>query len=633
MCGKRDARRGQPGDDSRRVALKVLWQAFPARLAVVGLLCLAGGVLPAIFAVLVARLAADVPVAIRGGWASSGGYVVIRILAAIGLVLLVQELVAAAREVLRWDLYRRYEEYLVARVMRATVSAPGLDLFEDPALAKLTDRAVRIAQFEPGDLVDGLTTNWTARAPGLAAIAVVATVWPAAAVVVALAWFLVGRQMEADFRRGDREAWADAMNRAAYVGRLGQEATWAKEVRVFGLTDWLSTRFGWHWDVILAEMAAARRAGRGRTFAVLGAALLANAAVLAWAVRAAVDGSLTIGQLTLLVQGLLTMAAIASYSGDQLIAYGASRPPVVIELERAIARQAPSTQVSGRPADGLPTRHIRLEHVHFRYPGREEPVFDDLTLRIEAGRSLAVVGLNGAGKTTLIKMLTGLERPQRGHIWVDDIDLADLDLHSWRQSIAAIFQDFTHYELTARDNIGFGAIETLTGSDHGDIDHGDIDERLIAAAGRAGAADILSALPHGLDTPLSHRFAGGVDLSGGQWQRIALARALHAVESGARMLILDEPTAQLDVRAEADIYDRFLELSRGLTTIVISHRFSTVRRADRIVVLDHGQIREDGSHEQLLAAGGVYARLFRNQAQYYSTTPTPAGPLAGDDDA
>ncbi|MGH3524741.1 MAG: hypothetical protein ACRDU4_18405, partial [Mycobacterium sp.] len=184
-------------------------------------------------------------------------------------MLVVQELVAAVREVLRWDLYRRYEEYLVARVMRATVSVPRLDLFEDPALARLTDRAVRIAQFEPGDLVDGLSTKWAARAPGLAAIVVVATVWPIAAVVLAFVWIVAGQQMQADSRRLDRETWAEAMRRAAYVGQLAQESAWAKEVRVFGLVDWLSARFGWHWDAILTEMAAARQAGRRRTCAVI----------------------------------------------------------------------------------------------------------------------------------------------------------------------------------------------------------------------------------------------------------------------------------------------------------------------------------------------------------------------------
>jgi ATP-binding cassette subfamily B protein len=187
--------------------------------------------------------------------------------------------------------------------------------------------------------------------------------------------------------------------------------------------------------------------------------------------------------------------------------------------------------------------------------------------------------------------------------------------------VAAIFQDFVRYELPARDNIGFGAVEVLR--------DGDADQRLATAARRAGADQILANLPDGLDTTLSRRFPGGVDLSGGEWQRIALARAMAAVEAGARVLVLDEPTAHLDVRAEADLYDRFLDLTEGLTTIIISHRFSTVRRADRIVVLDGGRITEDGSHDELVAAGRQYAQLFQKQAMRYSDTTPENG--SGDD--
>ncbi|MEZ4836865.1 MAG: ATP-binding cassette domain-containing protein [Caldilineaceae bacterium] len=211
----------------------------------------------------------------------------------------------------------------------------------------------------------------------------------------------------------------------------------------------------------------------------------------------------------------------------------------------------------------------------------------------------------------MIKLLAGLELPQSGRITVDGIDLAKFDQNSWRKAVAAIFQDFVRYELSARDNIGFGAVERLQ--------HEANDERLTAIAARAGAATSLSALPAQLDTILSRRFAGGADLSGGQWQRIALARALAAVEDGAKVLILDEPTAHLDVRAEAELYDRFLELTHGLTTIVISHRFSTVRRADRIVVLEDGRITEDGSHDELVATGGQYAQLFQLQAMRYGS--------------
>jgi ABC-type multidrug transport system fused ATPase/permease subunit len=259
-------------------------------------------------------------------------------------------------------------------------------------------------------------------------------------------------------------------------------------------------------------------------------------------------------------------------------------------------------------------------------------VLDGLDLAIPAGRSLAIVGANGAGKTTLIKLLCGLYEPTAGRVTVDGVDLRALLPADWQRRVAAIFQDFVQYHLTARENVVLGA-----------PGHAEDLERLRAAAEKAGAAEVIEALPRGWDTVLSRRYEGGTDLSGGQWQRIALARALFAVEPasrshtplpgspagatrtpadpGARVLILDEPTAALDVRAEAALYERFLELTAGLTTIVISHRFSTVRRADRIVVLDGGRVAEDGTHESLVAAGGRYATMFALQAQRFVDGP------------
>jgi ATP-binding cassette subfamily B protein len=235
-------------------------------------------------------------------------------------------------------------------------------------------------------------------------------------------------------------------------------------------------------------------------------------------------------------------------------------------------------------------------------------VLRSLDLTIEAGRSLAIVGLNGAGKTTLVKLLARLHEPQSGRIVVDGAPLTEYAVHAWRRRVAAIFQDFVHYELPVRDNVGFGAVELLRD-----------DEKIRLALERAGALEFVDDLPRGLETTLSRSYDDGAELSGGQWQRIAIARALMAVEGGASVLVLDEPTANLDVRAEAAFFDRFLELTRGLTTILISHRFSTVRRADRIVVLEHGRVIEDGTHEQLLELEGRYAELFHLQAARFQS--------------
>ncbi|HEX7168778.1 MAG TPA: ABC transporter ATP-binding protein, partial [Acidimicrobiales bacterium] len=276
-----------------------------------------------------------------------------------------------------------------------------------------------------------------------------------------------------------------------------------------------------------------------------------------------------------------------------------------LDVERRLGDPALRLE-HGAPADGLPREAIRFEKVRFRYPGRDDDVYTELDLEIPAGHSLAIVGANGAGKTTLVKLLARLYEPDEGRITVDGVDVRDLRAESWQHRIAAIFQDFQKYDLSARDNVEFGSPHLI----------GD-DAALRRAAERAGATGVIDELGQGWETPLSRQLTGGTDLSGGQWQRLALARALFAVEGGAGVLVLDEPTANLDVRSEAELYDRFLEVTRGLTTVVISHRFSTVRRADRIVVLDGGRVTEMGSHDELVAAGGTYAEMFELQAARY----------------
>jgi ABC-type multidrug transport system fused ATPase/permease subunit len=303
----------------------------------------------------------------------------------------------------------------------------------------------------------------------------------------------------------------------------------------------------------------------------------------------ATDGTTTLGQKAAFAQ-----AAI----GTALLAFGGlnwALPPAIEAVRSAgrLARRMP--EVGGLPSGSrIPQgTGLRFRNVRFSYPNADRPVLDGLDLTIPAGTSLAVVGLNGAGKTTLVKLICRLYDPTGGVVEADGIDLATLDLDQWRSKVTAVFQDFIRYQLPLRDNVA------PTGASDEDI------TQSLKATG-AEFAD--------LDTVLSKGYDGGTDLSGGQWQRIALARALCAVKQGAGIVVLDEPTAQLDIQGETEAFTRFLDEAKGCTTILVSHRFGTVRHADRICVLDNGKVAELGTHDELMAANGKYRTMFDLQA-------------------
>jgi ATP-binding cassette subfamily B protein len=273
-------------------------------------------------------------------------------------------------------------------------------------------------------------------------------------------------------------------------------------------------------------------------------------------------------------------------------------------------RERPPTNGTGTPANGGAHVHaaeqgIRLENVSFRYPGKEAWVLRNVDLFVPRGQSIALVGQNGAGKTTLVKLVTHLYEPTDGRILLDGKDLRDWDPRALLERFGVVFQDFNQYQLKLRENVGVGSVAHL------------LDEpRIARAVERGGAGGVVSGLESGIETPLGRWFQDGVELSGGQWQKLALARAF--MREQADILVLDEPTAALDAEAEHAVFDRFQELAAGRTTIIISHRFPTVRMADRILVLEGGHIAEDGSHDALLEKDGTYARLYRLQAAGYA---------------
>jgi ATP-binding cassette, subfamily B, bacterial len=330
-----------------------------------------------------------------------------------------------------------------------------------------------------------------------------------------------------------------------------------------------------------------------------------------WLLACAVArGGITLGEAVVYVQSAIGVSMIA-FGGFSWALDGASAPvAAVLRLEPAM-RPAGALKSGRRRAVGMPAHEIRLRDVTFAYPAgaplpgsAASPVLEHFDLAIPAGSSLAIVGQNGAGKTTIAKLLCRLYDPQSGTIEIDGVDMRELDLDSWRSRVTAVFQDFIRFELPLRDNVAPAGAPA---------------EVVRAALESAGAANLAS-----LDTVLARGYDGGTDLSGGQWQRVALARALAAVTLGAGVVLLDEPTAQLDVRGEAEIFDRLLAATRHCTTILISHRFSTVRHADRICVLERGRVIELGTHDELMALAGRYRTMFDLQAQRFN--------LPGDDE-
>jgi ABC-type multidrug transport system fused ATPase/permease subunit len=308
------------------------------------------------------------------------------------------------------------------------------------------------------------------------------------------------------------------------------------------------------------------------------------------------SGEIDLGRVVMFAQCAIGASMIA-FGGLNWVLDGAAAPvAAVLKLESAMA-PAGALPSGDREATRLPAREIRFRNVTFAYPSGGTPVLENFDLIIPAGSSIAIVGQNGAGKTTLAKLLCRFYDPQSGAIEIDGIDMRQFDVSSWRSRLAAVFQDFTRFELPLRDNVAPG---------------GAPDTEIREALEAAGASRLAR-----LDTVLARGYDDGTDLSGGQWQRVALARALCAVQVGAGVVLLDEPTAQLDVRGEAEIFDRILAATRHCTTILISHRFSTVRHADRICVVEHGHVIELGTHDELMAKGGRYRTMFDLQAQRF----------------
>jgi ATP-binding cassette, subfamily B, bacterial len=635
--------------------VRLLWETSPGLAVALAAFALADGVLPNLAWVGLGASTGRIPAAVTGGLGSAAGRALLVSLA-IGTGAYALSLMRTPAE----NLLESYSSAVMAtgmqrRLARAVCAPPGIEHLEDPGvLDQLSSASGELTSTRPADAAMTLAGAIGDRLGGLGACVVLATFRWWLGLLFLAGWLVIRpplRRLLTERALLTRRA-TPALRHSWYYLGCAWRPQFAKEMRVFGLGDWILGRHRERWTEGMAPSWAAMTRLNRRVLALTGLVAVMYAAGAGALGLAAYRQEIGLGTLAIMLPMMAMTMQVGGVSAadvvlEQMLAAVpdldaiigrlsglAAAEPARAELARAElataelatrpARADPAA--GGQAAAGRPGRSIRLESVSYRYPHGDHEVLDELDLELPSGQSTALVGLNGAGKTTLVTLLARLRDPTGGRVLVDGTDLRDLDARGWQRQVAVVYQDFTRYPLSARENValrdlGAGTDHGSTG--HGGTDHGDIDDAALEqAAEQSGAATVVAGLPRGWDTLLSPGYRGGVDLSGGQWQRIALARALYSVARGARVLVLDEPTAQLDIRAEAAFYNRFLELTSGVTTLIISHRFATVRRAGRIAVLDSGRITELGSHDDLAAADGTYAEMFTLQAARFAA----AGP-------
>ena len=579
-------------------------------LGVAVLLVLAAA-MPTLAIITMGLMIGSLPATVHAGLASPAAHQTFRDIIAWATAMLLGQILTRPLWVQAGVLRNLVDARVQERAMIALNRPWSIAHLEDGKTADLVSQVagVGVSAYTPGLAVFQLITSRILRT--LTAVMSGALLfayhwWAPCALLAAQLGFSAVNQRVAASQAATVLGQTQAVRRANYFRDLALAPAAAKEVRLFGIADWLVDQVRGEWLNSVSQQWRSQRRGLliGVT-AATGAALV-NLVVFGLIGLDAAKGLISLSAALIFLRAAQSFTALGQLgAADFVIEHGAASLPALLELERlAGPPEAPGAR--DLPVEA-PAVDIRFENVSFAYPGGA-PVLRDLNLTIPAGSSMALVGVNGAGKTTIVKLLARLYDPTEGVVRVDGIDLKDIAPTAWRARIAAIFQDFLRYHLDARDNIGFGGLARA--GDQTALDR---------AAERAGVLDRIAALPKGWGTPLARQYTGGADLSGGEWQRVALARALFAVEAGAKVLILDEPTSNLDVRGEAEIYDRFLDLTRGLTTVLISHRFSTVRRADRICVLENGTVSEIGSHDELMALGGRYAELFTLQSARFTS--------------
>jgi len=589
---------------SRR-ALGLVWTTSRPLTVALAVLTVLAGILPAGIAYLGALIIDAVVEAARlyqeSGEAEFRGVLTLVAMEG-GLVAALagaQRGLSACQSLLRAQLGQRVNELILAKALQLELAQ-----FEDAEFYDKLTRARREASSRPLSLVTrtfGLAQNAVSLV-SYGALLAQFSAWAVLVLVLAgLPSFLAEAKFSGDAFRLFR--WRSAETRMQmYLETVLAREDHAKEVQLFSLGSRLLDRYRAIFRKLYREDRdlTLRRDGWGFVLGLLGTLTLYGA--YAWVAFTTILGRITLGQMTMYMmlfrQGQAAVSASLSAIGG-MYEDNLYLSTLYEFLETPVTQQGGVAERGPAPDDG-----IRFENVTFTYPGAGAPALAGVDLHIRPGESLALVGENGSGKTTLIKLLSGLYTPDAGRILLDGLDLRRWDPATLRRRIGVIFQDFARYQFTVGENIGAG-----------DVLHFEDEQRWTLAAEQGMALPFVQSLPEGFHAQLGKWFKDGRELSGGQWQKIALARAF--MRSGADILVLDEPTAAMDAAAEATIFEHFRSLTRNRIAILISHRFSTVRMADQIIVIDDGRVIERGSHEELMALDGHYARLFLLQARGY----------------